>query len=444
MLLDSKYTKEDIIRITREEDIKFIRLQFVDILGTLKNVAITDEQLEKALNNEILIDGSSIEGFVRMEESDMYLKPDINTFEIFPWRPHQGKVARMICDIYNLDGTPFKGDPRYVLKKVIQEAEGMGYDFNVGPEFEFFLFQIDENGYPTTTTHDNAGYFDLGPIDLGENVRRDIVLTLEEMGFNIQTSHHEVAPGQHEIDFKYSDALSSADNIVTFKLVVKVIARKHGLHATFMPKPIFGVSGSGMHCNLLMYNENDKNIFYDGDDELNLSKEAYYFMGGLIKHAKALSAITNPTVNSYKRLVSGFEAPVRIGWSTINASPFIRIPSGRNKNSFIELRSPDPSCNPYLAIAAVLKAGLDGIKNKIEPPKMMKKKELSKMLDTLDIESSLPSNLKEALIELSNDEVIKDALGDVYDRYMKAKSIEWDEYISMVHPWEIEKYISRY
>ncbi|MCT4686523.1 type I glutamate--ammonia ligase [Vallitalea sp.] len=444
MLGESRYTKEDIIKITREEDIKFIRLQFVDILGTLKNVAITDEQLEKALNNQILIDGSSIEGFVRMEESDMYLKPDLDTFEIFPWRPHQGKVGRMICDIYNLDGTPFQGDPRYVLKKVIKEAADMGYDFNVGPEFEFFLFQIDENGYPTTTTHDNAGYFDLGPIDLGENVRRDIVLTLEEMGFDIQTSHHEVAPGQHEIDFKYSDALRSADNIVTFKLVVKVIARKHGLHATFMPKPIFGISGSGMHCNLLMYDEDGRNIFYDKKDELNLSKEAYYFIGGLLKHAKALTAVTNPTVNSYKRLVSGFEAPVRIGWSTINASPLIRVPRGRNKKSLIELRSPDPSCNPYLAVAAILKAGLDGIKNKIEPPKMMEKKELSKVLDTLDVESTIPSTLKEALIDLSKDEIIKEALGDVYERYMKAKSLEWDEYISVVHSWEVEKYISRY
>ncbi|MCT4597032.1 MAG: type I glutamate--ammonia ligase [Vallitalea sp.] len=444
MLEGSMYTKDEIIKIAREEDIKFIRLQFVDILGTLKNVAITVEQLEKALNGEILIDGSSIEGFVRMEESDMYLKPDLDTFEIFPWRPHQGKVARMICDIYNLDDTPFKGDPRYVLKKVIQEAENMGYYFNVGPEFEFFLFHIDENGEPTTTTHDNAGYFDLGPIDLGENVRRDIVLTLEEMGFDIQASHHEVAPGQHEIDFKYCDALKSADNIATFKLVVKVIARKHGLHATFMPKPIFGISGSGMHCNLLMYNEEGKNIFYNKEDELKLSKEAYYFMGGLLKHAKALTAVANPTVNSYKRLVSGFEAPVRIGWSTINASPLIRVPSGRGKNSLIELRSPDPSCNPYLAVAVILKAGLDGIKNKIEPPKMMKKKELSTVLDTLDVESTIPSNLKEALIELSKDDIIKEALGDVFDRYMKAKSIEWDEYVSMVHPWEVNKYISRY
>lgn len=444
MFRDSKYTKEDIRRIVREEDVKFIRLQFVDILGTLKNVAITDEQLDRALNNDIIIDGSSIEGFARMEESDMYLRPDLDTFEIFPWRPHQGKVGRMICDICRLDGTPFKGDPRYVLKKVVEEAADMGYSFNVGPEFEFFLFHMDENGDPTTITHDNAGYFDLGPIDLGENVRRDIVLTLEEMGFDIHASHHEVAPGQHEIDFKYSDALTSADNIVTFKLVVKVIARKHGLHATFMPKPIQGVSGSGMHSNLLLYDNEGNNVFYDPEDELQLSKEAYYFIGGLLNHAKALTAVTNPTVNSYKRLVSGFEAPVRIGWSTINASPLIRIPSVRGKDPVIELRSPDPSCNPYLAVAAMLKAGLDGIKNKTVPPKMMEKKELKTVLHTLDVDSAIPSNLKEALIDLSKDTVIKEALGDVYGRYMKAKSMEWDEYISVVHPWEVKKYIARY
>lgn len=440
---NNNYTKEDIIKLIEEEDVKFIRLQFVDILGTLKNVAITIDQLERALNGEILIDGSSIEGFVRMEESDMYLNPDLDTFEIFPWRPHQGKVARLICDIYSVDGTPFQGDPRFVLKKVIEEANSMGYEFNVGPEFEFFLFYTDENGDPTTTTHDKAGYFDLGPIDLGENVRRDMVLTLENMGFEIHASHHEVAPGQHEIDFKYSDALRSADNVVTFKLVVKVVAQKHGLHATFMPKPIDGIDGSGMHCNLSLFKDG-KNIFYNSDDELHLSKEAYYFIGGLLKHAKALTAVTNPTINSYKRLVPGYEAPVHIGWSTSNMSPLIRIPSFKGENAMVELRSPDPACNPYLAIAAILKAGLDGIKNKIDPPEMLNKADLRTNVNVLDDENSLPTSLKEALLELSKDNVIKEALGDVYESYIRAKSVEWREYVAKVHPWEVQKYIARY
>ena len=303
------FTKEDIRKVVEEEDVKFIRLQFVDILGTLKNVAITVDKLEKALAGEILFDGSSIAGFIRTEEYDMYLVPDFNTFEIFPWRPHQGKVARLICDIYKSSGEPFGDDPRRVLKNVVQEAEEMGYQLDIGPEFEFFLFHTDDNGDPTTVTHDKAGYFDLGPIDLGENVRRDMVLTLEEMGFSIKASHHEVAPGQHEIDFETDDVIRTADQIVTFKLVVKVIAQKHGLHATFMPKPLRDVNGSGMHLNLTLYNELGKNAFYDGEDELKLSETGKQFTSGILKHAKAITAITNPTVNSYKRLVPGFEAP---------------------------------------------------------------------------------------------------------------------------------------
>lgn len=436
------YTKVDIKRIINEEDVKFIRLQFVDILGTLKNVAITNEQLDKALNNEIVFDGSSIEGFVRIEESDMYLRPDLDSFEIYPWRPHHGKVARLICDIYKANGEPFTGDPRGALENVIQEAKDMGYELYLGPEFEFFLFYTDENGYPTTTTHDEAGYFDLGPIDLGENVRRDMILTLEDMDFEIHASHHEIAPGQHEIDFTSKEALKAADSIMTFKLVVKVIARKHGLHATFMPKPIFGVSGSGMHCNLSLYDEDGKNVFYDENAEEKLSDTARYFIGGLLKHAKAMTAVTNPTVNSYKRLVKGFEAPVKIGWSKSNTNPLIRIPNCFDGNAVIELRNPDPSCNPYLAIAVMLKAGLDGIKKKITPPKMMNTQLSHNTMD--DSELFLPSNLKEALNELSKNEVIKEALGDIYDSYMKAKNLEWEEYTSMVHDWEVKKYISRY
>lgn len=356
-------TKEDVIQMAAEANVKFVRLQFTDIFGVLKNVAITVEQLEKALDGEMMFDGSSIEGFVRIEESDMYLKPDPNTFAVFPWRPREGSVARLICDIYNADGAPFSGCPRNTLKRVLSEAAEMGYTMNVGPEAEFFLFLTDESGRPTTITHDKAGYFDLTPVDLGENARRDMVLTLEELGFEIEASHHEVAPGQHEIDFKYDDALDIADKIMTFKFVVRTIAQRHGLHATFMPKPVFGIAGSGMHMNQSLF-KGEQNAFYDPTTPDQLSAEAYYYIGGLIKHAKAIAAIVNPTVNSYKRLVSGYEAPVYIAWSAANRSPLIRIPSKKGMSTRIELRNPDPACNPYLAIAVCLKAGLDGIKIK--------------------------------------------------------------------------------
>ncbi len=436
-----QYTADDIRRIVEEEDIKFIRLQFVDIVGTLKNVAVTVEQLDRALEGAIPFDGSSILGFVRSEESDMFLEPDLDTFDIFPWRPHQGKVARLICNIKNADGTEFGGDPRNILKSVVEEAKDMGYELDLGPEFEFFLFHTDENGDPTTVTHDKAGYFDLGPMDLGENVRRDMVLNLEAMGFDIKATHHEVAPGQHEIDFESSDALKAADNIVTFKLVVKVIAQKHGLHATFMPKPLVDINGSGMHLNLKLFNAQGKNVFYDGSDPLKLSDTARHFMAGLLSHAKAITALTNPTVNSYKRLVPGFEAPVFIGWSTSNVSPLIRIPSTRGEDALIELRSPDPSCNPYLAIAAVLKAGLEGIKLKLEAPEMMEKEQPA---GNIFSDNTLPSDLREALEELSRDDAIKEALGEGYDSYIKAKTFEWDEYIKQVHKWEVDTYLTRY
>lgn len=442
--MPKELTKDEIRKMVQQEDVKFIRLQFVDIMGVIKNVAITEDQLEKALSNEIIFDGSSIAGFVRDEESDMYLRPDLSTFCIFPWRPHQGKVARLICDIYKTDGTPFAGDPRGALKRVVEEASEMGFKMHLGPEYEFFLFHTDENGHPTTKTHDQAGYFDLGPVDLGENVRRDIVLMLEEMGFEIQASHHEDAPGQHEIDFQSSSILKAADDMITFKLVVKVVAQKHGLHATFMPKPIFGINGSGMHCNMTMLDLKGKNVFYDPQDKNKLSHTAYYFMGGLLKHIKAITALTNPTVNSYKRLVPGYEAPTLIGWSTTSASPLIRIPSTNNEQPVIELRSPDPSCNPYLAATVILKAGLDGIKNKIAPPEMNIPGELIRPMDHVDFDAHLPSNLKEAMLELAKDDVIKEALGEIYESLSKAKMIEWQEYSSKVHDWEIDKYISRY
>ena len=428
------YSKEDIMELVKDEDVEFIRLQFTDMFGSLKNVAVTASQLQKALDNKCMFDGSSIEGFVRIEESDMYLYPDLGTLEIFPWRPQQGKVARLICDVYRPNGEPFEGDPRYILKRAVKEAEDMGYKFEVGPECEFFLFHTDENGMPTTLTHEKAGYFDLGPLDLGENARRDMVLTLEDMGFVIEASHHEVAPAQHEIDFKYDEALATADNIMTFKLAVKTIAKRHGLHATFMPKPKYGVNGSGMHINMSLFRDG-KNIFDDPSDKLGLSQEAYYFIGGIIRHMKGMTAVTNPLVNSYKRLVPGFEAPVHIAWSGTNRSPLIRIPSTRGEGTRIELRCPDPSANPYLALAVCLRAGLDGIVNKIQPPASvdcnifaMSEEEKKK----LGIEA-IPGTLIEAVGELEKDELVRETLGrHVSEKYIEAKKAEWADYRSQV------------
>ena len=439
----SKYSKQDIIRIVEEEDVEFIRLQFTDIFGALKNVAITSSQLEKALDNRVMFDGSSIEGFVRIEESDMYLYPDLDTFTIFPWRPQQGKVARIICDVYNADGTPFAGASRMVLKKQIDEAAKMGYSFNVGPECEFFLFHQDDNGQPTTITHEKAGYFDLGPVDLGENARRDMVLTLEDMGFEIEASHHEVAPAQHEIDFKYDEALTTADNIMTFKLAVRTIAKRHGLFASFMPKPKQGVSGSGMHINMSL-SKDGKNIFDDPSGELGLSKEAYYFIGGIMKHIKGMTAITNPLVNSYKRLVPGYEAPIYIAWSATNRSPLIRIPSTRGEGTRVALRSPDPSANPYLALAVCLAAGLDGIRNQTMPPKGVQGNvfELTpEDKERLAIDS-IPADLHEAVEEFKKDELIQSVLGEHISRkFVEAKEAEWTQYRAQVTPWEIEEYL---
>lgn len=438
-----KYTREDIIRMVEEEDVEFIRLQFTDMFGTLKNVAITSSQLEKALNNDCMFDGSSIEGFVRIEESDMYLYPELDTFTIFPWRPQQGKVARIICDIYDVERKPFEGDPRYILKKVLKEAEEMGYHFEVGPECEFFLFHQDDEGRPTTISHERAGYFDLGPVDLGENARRDMVLTLEDMGFQVEASHHEAAPAQHEIDIHYDEALKMADNIITFKLTVKTIAKRHGLFASFMPKPKYGVNGSGMHINMSLFKDG-KNIFADENDELGLSREAYYFIGGIIKHMRGMSMITNPLVNSYKRFVPGYEAPIHIAWSTSNRSPLIRIPATRGDGTRVELRCPDPSANPYLTLAVCLAAGLDGIRNQIMPPESvpdnlfeMQTEEKEK----LGVQS-LPMDLEEALEEFEKDEYIKGVLGKhITEKYVEAKRAEWTEYRAQVTDWEINNYL---
>lgn len=441
-----KYSKEDVLRMAVDQDVMFIRLQFTDIFGVLKNVAITVNELEKALNNEIMFDGSSIEGFVRIEESDMYLRPDPSSFAVFPWRPNEGKVARLICDVYNADGTPFEGCPRNVLRRALSEAAAMGYEMWVGPECEFFLFLTDSEGKPTTITHDNAGYFDLAPVDLGEDARRDMCLTLQQMGFEIEASHHEVAPGQHEIDFKYDDALTTADKIMTFKMVVRTIAKRHGLHATFMPKPVYGISGSGMHTNQSL-SRNGKNIFDDPNGPLGLSQEAYYYIGGLMKHAKSMTAITNPTVNSYKRLVPGYEAPVYIAWSPQNRSPLIRVPAKRGAATRIELRNPDPTANPYLALAVMLRAGLDGIKNKIQPPPSVDRN-IFHMDETVRAEygiESLPGSLEEAIKEMEKDPLIRETLGEhIYNKYIEAKKLEWEDYKTKISQWEIDRYISQF
>ncbi len=438
-------TKEKILQISKELDLELIHLQFTDIMGTMKNVSITQEELEKALNNEIMFDGSSIDGFVRIEESDMYLQPDLSTFTVFPWT--HGKEARLICDVYKPDGMPFEGCPRNVLKKVLHEAEELGYIMNVGPECEFFLFHTDEKGNPSLETHDNAGYFDLAPVDLGGNARKEMTIALKQMGFEIEASHHEVAPGQHEIDFKYEDALTTADSILTFKMVIRIIAQRHGLHATFMPKPKFGINGSGMHTNMSLATLDGTNAFYDEKDPMKLSKTAYYYLGGLIKHAKSFAALTNPTVNSYKRLTPGFEAPVLIAWSASNRSPLIRIPAKRGNSTRVELRNPDPSVNPYLALAAVLKAGLDGIKNKIEPPAPV----TSNVYHMGDEEMKekgidhLPENLYEAVMELKKDDVIKDALGaHVYEKFVNAALFEWYDYSKSISQWEIDRYLRKF
>lgn len=440
------YTKEDIRRIAQEQNVRFIRLQFTDLLGTIKNVEIPISQLEKALDNKMMFDGSSIEGYVRIEESDMYLYPDLDTWVVFPWVT-QDRVARLICDIYMPDGTPFAGDPRGILKRTLREAADLGFtSMNVGPEPEFFLFKTDERGEPTTELNDQGGYFDLAPMDMGENCRREIVLTLEEMGFEIEASHHEVAPGQHEIDFKYADAIKAADQIQTFKLVVKTIAREHGLHASFMPKPLFGVNGSGMHCHQSLF-QGDKNAFYDEKDKLGLSAVARHYMAGVLMHARAMAAITNPTVNSYKRLVPGYEAPVYVAWSASNRSPMIRIPASRGLSTRVEVRNPDPAANPYLALAVMLKAGLDGIQNKLPLPDPTDRN-IYIMTEEERIDAnipSLPGDLKEALDEMLRSDIVCEALGDhALAHFYELKEIEWDMYRTQVHQWERDQYLTLY
>lgn len=442
----ANYTAADIIRIVKEENVRFIRLQFTDIFGAFKNIAITPSQLEKALNNQCMFDGSSIEGFVRIEESDMYLYPDYDSFLIFPWY-NDCKVARLICDVHTPDGEPFAGDPRGLLKKVLKEAEEMGFNgFNVGPECEFFLFNYDSEGHPTTDSHDRGAYFELGPTDLGETVRRDICMNLEQLGYEIEASHHECANGQHEIDFKYTDALKAADNIVTFKLAVKTVAHKHDMYATFMPKPVFGKAGSGMHINMSL-TKDGKNAFYDPNDEFGLSETAYHFIAGILEHADGMSAVTNPLVNSYKRLVSGYEAPVYIAWSASNRSPLIRVPASRGAGTRIELRNPDPSANPYLALALCLAAGLDGIRRKLTPPPSIQANlfEMTEEEREQNGVRQLPATLREAVRAMKRDNLIKETLGDhIFSKYIEHKNDEWEEYTVRVTDWEIDRYLARY
>ncbi len=441
-----RYTAEDIARIVHEQEIRFIRLQFTDIFGQLKNVDVPASQLEKVLAGKIMFDGSSIEGFVRIQESDMYLRPDFDSFVCIPWQQQFGNVGRLICDVYMPDGTPFEGDPRYRLRRVLDEAAKMGYSFNVGPECEFFLFKMDEKGHATTHVLDKAGYFDLGTIDHGCVVRREMCLALETMGYEVEASHHECAPGQHEIDFKYADALSSADNIMTFKLTVKSIAQKNGLHATFMPKPVFGQAGSGMHTNMSLFKDG-KNVFADEADKLGLSREAYSFIAGLIAHARGMTAITNPLVNSYKRLVPGYEAPCYIAWSAHNRSPLIRVPSARGAGTRVELRNPDPCANPYLELAVCLAAGLDGIRRGLTPPPSVDRNiyELSAAQRAELGIDSLPASLHNAIVEMQKDELIMSVLGEhIAPRYIEAKLRDWEDYRMHVTDWEIQKYFTAF
>ena len=441
--------EQDVIDEIETEGVDFLRLQFTDILGTVKNVSVPAAQAEKAFTEGIYFDGSSIEGFVRIQESDMRLEPDPETFAVLPWRADEnGSAARLVCDVIDTStGEAFSGDPRTVLKDAIDRAAELGYEVNAGPEPEFFVFETDENGAPTTETHDAGGYFDLAPKDLASDLRREIIYNLESMGFEVEASHHEVAEGQHEIDFKYDDALTTADNIATFRSVVRATTAQSDAHATFMPKPIAGINGSGMHTHLSLF-EDGENAFHDGDDEFDLSDTAKSFLAGILEHAPALTAVCNPTVNSYKRLVPGYEAPVYVAWSDVNRSALIRKPAARvPAASRIELRSPDPSCNPYLALAAMIHAGLDGIENDLEAPDPVRENiyEFDEATrEEYGIET-LPPNLGAAVEALEADEVVTDALGDhIAEKFVEAKTAEYDEYRASVSEWEIDRYLAKY
>ncbi|MDH4006781.1 MAG: type I glutamate--ammonia ligase [Desulfuromonadales bacterium] len=441
-------TREEIMAIVEEKNINFFRLQFVDIFGFMKNIAIPRSQIKKALDGQMMFDGSSIDGFVRINESDMYLKPDFDTFLVLPWRVRDNiNAARIICDVHKSDGTPFTGCPRVNLKRVLAEARELGFTMNVGTECEFFLFQEDAQGNLKTETGDVAGYFDVDPEDKGINCRREIIETLESMGFEVEASHHEVAEGQHEINFKYADALAAADNTVTFKWVVRSIAAKHGLHATFMPKPVFGINGSGMHTNQSLFNLDGTNAFFDENGPLKLSETAYQYIAGIMKNARGFTAVTNPLVNSYKRLVPGYEAPVYVAWSASNRSALVRIPANRGLSTRTEVRCPDPACNPYLALAMMLSSGLDGVKNKLDAPASVNVDIFEMNLAEKEAAGidSLPGTLEEAILALKESPIAKEALGEhIFEKYIEGKTQEWDSYRTWVTDWEIKRYIKNY
>ncbi|HJJ65175.1 MAG TPA: type I glutamate--ammonia ligase [Methanocorpusculum sp.] len=429
-----------------EDRVRSVLLQFSDLEGKPKNVAIPTKQVEKALTGGISFDGSSIQGFARLEESDMVLRPEISTYQVIPWSDADYRVARFICNVYTTHGDPFTGDPRYILREQMAKASALGYTFNVGPEMEFFLFRQDEFGRPTVNLQDHGGYFDQTPTDPGEDVRRDLVTQLSEMGFNIEASHHEVAPSQHEIDFTYGDALSMADKVVTFKFAAKTLALKRGLHATFMPKPIYGINGSGMHVNCSLMKDG-KNVFFDPEGEHQLSDDARYFIGGLLKHVEGITRIANPTVNSYKRLIPGYEAPVYIGWSTMNRSALIRVPSPRGKSTRAELRSPDPTCNPYLTFAVMLAAGMEGITQKIEPPESIDKNifKMSEAEREAEGIRCLPQNLKESNKALMADSLLCSVLGEhVVSQIQRLADLEWSDFSKSITDWEIKRYLATY
>ena len=431
------YTREEILQMVEEEDVEFIRLQFTDMFGAIKNIAVTARELPRALDNRCMINGEQIAGMDMEKGSDLYLSPILDTFAILPWRPQQGKVARMICDLYCPDGTPYKNSPRYILERVAKEAEQEGYTCYIDPECEFFLFHTDDNGMPTTVTHEKAGYLDMSPLDLGENARRDMVLTLEDMGMEVESSHHEAAPAQHEIDFSYGEVRDIADCIMTFKMAVRIMAKRHGLHATFMPKPKTEANGSGMHIQFSLI-KNGENVFECADRPGELSEDAYYFIGGLPAHSKEMALITNPLVNSYKRLVPGYDAPTELTWTENNQNSLVRIPVTRGEGIRVELRSPDASANPYVVLAVCLAAGLDGIKNKITPTK-------SSNLATQDQQAEhLPETLKEAIDYFESSSWVKEVLGEEFCRqYVAAKKNEWLRYTRQVTDWEIAEYLYR-
>ncbi len=438
--------EHDIMKLTQDLEVDFLRLQFTDITGVNKNVEVPRSQFGKALAGDIMFDGSSIEGFVRIEESDMVLKPDLSTFAVFPYDDEGGRVGRLICDISNPDGSPFDGCPRLALKRQLARAKESGYDMMAGCEAEFFIFHLDERGDPSLETHDTGGYFDLAPVDRAEPLRRMIIHDLVHMGFEVEAGHHEVAPGQHEVDFRYADALTTADNIATFRFIVRNIAYRHGFLATFMPKPIQGRNGSGMHTHQSLFKDG-KNAFFDPKGKWEISKVGLGYVGGLLEHARGFAAVTNPLVNSYKRLVPGYEAPTNVAWSMRNRSPLIRIPDRRGQGTRCELRMPDPSANPYLALTVQLAAGLDGVENEIAPPDPVNKNifTMSHRERRRFRIDELPRDLHEALDCLEKDKVIRDALGPhIYQRLVEAKRQEWLEYSAMVSGWEIGKYLGKY